>query len=304
MLEDFVRTTQRVTGGVFRQDEDLVTLAHAHVGEIGMDSGGDVRRERPRCRRPDEKRLALSPFDRKAHVDAQVSDFLVSLTDLHLGEPGRAAGTPGHDVVSVIDPAILVTDLQEMPDRVVIFVRQGVVGVVPVHEISEALGLLGLDRRVGEDTLFALLDEPVDAVGLDVTLGREPQFPFHLDFDPQPLAVEAVLVALPVPEHRVETLVEVLVGAPPGMVYAHRIVGRDRAVHEGVALLAVRVPRDVLLHDAVVVPPAEDRTLECGEVDVPGRYRFEHLVHLRAIESSCAPMLRNTSRYRKPPPSA
>ena len=57
----------------------------------------------------------------------------------------------------------------------------------------------------------------------------KPELALDVDLDPQALAVEAVLVALVLAEHRVEALVEVLVGAAPGVVDAHRVVGRDRA---------------------------------------------------------------------------
>src|SRR3990172_6871220 len=68
-----------------------------------------------------------------------------------------------------------------------------------------------------------------------IPLGPKPQLSFDLHLHPQPLAVEAVLVALPVAEHGVVALEEVLVGAAPGMVHAHRVVGRDRPIEEGPA---------------------------------------------------------------------
>ena len=60
----------------------------------------------------------------------------------------------------------------------------------------------------------------------------KPEVALDVDLDPQALAVEPVLVALVLAEHRVEALVEVLVGAAPGVMDAHRVVGRDRAVEE------------------------------------------------------------------------
>ena len=63
-------------------------------------------------------------------------------------------------------------------------------------------------------------------------LRGEPEVALDVDLDPQPLAVEPVLVALVLAEHRVEALVQVLVRAAPGVVDAHRVVGRDRPVEE------------------------------------------------------------------------
>ena len=78
----------------------------------------------------------------------------------------------------------------------------------------------------------------VDAVGLDVALGGEAEVALDVDLDPQALAVEPVLVALVLAEHRVEALVQVLVRAAPGVVDAHRVVGRDRPVEEAPARAA------------------------------------------------------------------
>ena len=106
------------------------------------------------------------------------------------------------------------------------------VRVVPVHPHAQADGLLGLPRGVGQHALLAQADELGDAEGLDVVLAGEAQVALDIDLDPQPLAVEAVLPALVVPEHGVVALIEVLVGPPPGVMDAHRVVGRDRAVQE------------------------------------------------------------------------
>ena len=114
---------------------------------------------------------------------------------------------------------------------------------------------------VVEDPLLAALDELGDAVGLDVALALEAEFLLDFDLDPQALAVEAVLVALVLAEHGVVALEEVLVGAAPGVVNAHRIVGRDRPVDEGVATVRALVAVKVLLDDVVTLPPGERRAL-------------------------------------------
>src|SRR5205085_10741792 len=57
------------------------------------------------------------------------------------------------------------------------------------------------------------------------------------DLDPQPLAVEAVLVPLVVSEQPVVPLPYVLQRPAPGVVDAHRVVGRDRPVEERPALV-------------------------------------------------------------------
>ena len=111
--------------------------------------------------------------------------------------------------------------------------------VVPVHPVAEPDALLGLAGGERQHPLLAQAHELGDAVRLDVALAREAQVALDVDLDPQALAVEPVLVALVLAEHRVEALVEVLVGAAPGVVDAHRVVGGDRPVEEAPARAAL-----------------------------------------------------------------
>jgi hypothetical protein len=91
-------------------------------------------------------------------------------------------------------------------------------------------------------------------------------------------------------------LVKVFVGSTPSVVDAHRVVGGDGPVHEGIALGALGIAREILLHDAVLVPPSEDSALERWEIDIFGRNRLEHPAHL--LEFSSIDLL-----DRKTPPS-
>src|SRR5207249_3667318 len=119
------------------------------------------------------------------------------------------------------------------------------VGAVPVHPITEADRLFGLGAGEGVDPVFAKLHEFRDArlavaryEVLDIALALKAQFLFDLNLDPQALAVEAVLIALFVPGHGEVALEGVLVGPPPGVVDAHRVIGSDRTVEERAARLA------------------------------------------------------------------
>jgi hypothetical protein len=132
--------------------------------------------------------------------------------------------------------------------------------------------LLCLDAGKLIDALLAQPDELVDAgervAGnevLDVALGAELQLLLDLDLDPQPLAIEAVLVALFLAEHGVVALVDVLVGAAPGVVDAHGVVGGDGTVEEGPARPA-GVLRPELREGADVVPELQNVALLGGEI--------------------------------------
>ena len=91
-----------------------------------------------------------------------------------------------------------------------------------------------LDRilGVGVDALATRAREVGEPERLDVGLATEAERPFDLDFDPEALAVEAVLVATALALHSVEADDRVLQGAAPCVVDTHRVVRGDRPVEE------------------------------------------------------------------------
>src|SRR5207237_8604066 len=135
----------------------------------------------------------------------------------------------------------------------------------PGRPVTQAPGPLRLRPGVMQYAGLSPLDELGDAVALDVPLALEAELFLHLDLDPQALAVKPVLVPLPVAEHGVVPAEEVLVGAPPGVVHAHRVVGGDRPVEEGPAGGRGRVTGEVAGEDPATLPPVEQRTLMSGE---------------------------------------
>ena len=86
-----------------------------------------------------------------------------------------------------------------------------------------------------------------------------------VDLNPQPLAVETVLPALVFAQHRLIALVQILVGAPPGVVDAHRVVGRDRAVDEAedAVLFFAGGPQAAQFVECVGVLPKFQRSCSC-----------------------------------------
>ena len=164
----------------------------------GLDGGRDVRGQRPGRRRPDDERLALAVLEREAHEERRVLELLVVLLAglLVLRERRPAAWAPLRRAVALVEPAPLVDGLQEAPDVLDVRVGERVVVVVPVHPAAEAPVLLG--DHLGElgDALPAALGELGEAVLLDVALRVQAERLLDLDLDPEPLAVEAVLVAL------------------------------------------------------------------------------------------------------------
>ena len=118
-------------------------------------------------------------------------------------------------------------------------------------------------------------DEPIDPVRLDIALVGEPKLPLRLDLDPQSLAVEAVLISLALAEHGVVPHVEILVGAAPGVMYAHRVVRGDRPVKEAVATNRLLVAGEVALDSPRFAPGVDLLALEGGHLQLAGN-RLEH----------------------------
>ena len=147
--------------------------------------------------------------------------------------PRRPTSISTESVTGPCGPSIVAMGCGVRPEQVVQPTQLG--RIVPVHPHPEPDRLLRLASGVGQDALLAQGHELGDAVRLDVALRGEAQVTLDVDLDPQALAVEAVLVALVLAEHRVEALVQVLVGAAPGVVEAHRVVRRDRPVEEAPA---------------------------------------------------------------------
>ncbi len=138
--------------------------------------------------------------------------------------------------------------------------------------------MFGLDGGVFEDAAFAFLHELIDAELFDGTFGTEAELLFDFDFDPEALAVESILVTEIAAIHGPVALEGVFVGAAPGVVDAHGIVGRDGAVEKTPRLFA-GVFGPEFLEDVAFVPELEDGVLtrdEFGVVDF-GEHRWWRL---------------------------
>src|SRR5690349_16616888 len=170
--------------------------------------------------------------------------------------------------------------LEEPPDVLDVRVGEREVVVAPVHPLAEALRLLGHDADEPGDALPAALCELREPVGLDVALRVEPELLLDLDLDPEALAVEAVLVALVEAAQRLVALEDVLQRTAPGVVDAHRVVRRDRAVEEAEALVAAVLLAQAF-ERALVLPALQHLSLEGGVV----RNRRQRLEHAPIVPS-------------------
>ena len=102
---------------------------------------------------------------------------------------------------------------------------------------------------------------------MDCCLGSKPKLLLHFHLDPQTLSVKAVLVALVVSGHRKESLLRILISAPPGMMDAHWVVGRDGAIQEAPSL-ATCILLTQLSKDLFDLPELQDRMFTGNEIAV------------------------------------
>src|SRR5581483_11034060 len=144
----------------------------------------------------------------------------------------------------------------------------------PVHPLAEALAAArDLLRRPDHD-LAAAARELLEPERLDLALRVEPELALDADLAPEPLAVEAVLVALVEAAQRLVALEDVLQRPPPRRVHGERLVRRHRTVDE-------RPPRPAavllahLLERPLLLPELEDLELERVRVG-DRRQRPEH----------------------------
>jgi hypothetical protein len=184
--------------------------------------------------------------------------------------------------VAQVEPATLVNELEETPDVLDVRVGERVVVVPPIHPLAEPDGTFGESLRGAYDYVAAATSELGKSELLDLALRVEPEIAFDAYLDPEPLAVEPVLVTLVEPLHRLVALEDVLQGSSPRRVDAERHPVRGhRTIDEAEAR-----PRGVLLPERlerrVTLPALENLELERVVVGLV-RKRCEDLAHVESV---------------------
>ena len=258
----------RLVKRLLRHDQDLVADLRADVIEVWIDGKRDVRWKSPRRRRPHEERLPLTTLDRKAHEDREMRHLAVAVDHLVLRQRRPASRAPRHRTMALVQPALLLAQLQDVPDVRDVQVVVGEVRVLPVHPLAHPDGVLR-DRRGGPiHARAAGVGELRDAVRLDIALAVEVQLALDLHLNPETLAIEAVLVTLIEAAHCLVALVDVLVRARPGVMDPHPLdVRSDRAVDEREAR-TTRVLLSEHVEGVLAVPEVEDAVVDLHEVEL------------------------------------
>src|SRR3989339_1097395 len=121
-------------------------IVYERILHIRIHGYCDICRHCPGSRGPDQKIFFLFAFQGEFQIERIMRYFFIILCqDLMLGDSGFATRTPRNNVTALVNPSFFMTYLENMPDHIIILIRHGVVGMIPIHEVSKPLTLLGLD---------------------------------------------------------------------------------------------------------------------------------------------------------------
>ena len=278
-LDDLDVLAEHVGDARRGEDEVASTVGcrHAHVLDLGPDCGGDVRDERPRRGRPNEK-VEVGADDREPDVDRGLSHVLIGarLAQLVARQRGAAASAVRHDLEAFVDEVAVPHLAEQPPDALDVLVVEGPVRVRGVDPHPDASRQRRPVLDVALHRLAAPLVERLDPEVLDLVLVRDAERLLHLDLDRQPVAVPSALARDVPPAHRVKARVQVLERASPHVMDARpRVRGRRTFVEH--PLRRAFTPPEALAKGVLFAPALEHACFELDEVE-RGRYGRERHV--------------------------
>ena len=236
----------------FREIVDGITDAQLHVGHIGIDAETEVRRQRPRRRRPGEE-VRVLPLRLELDHGGTLFDVLVALRDLVRGKWRAAARAVRHDLVSLVEQTALPDLLQGPPLRLDEVILVGDVRMLHIGPEADDIGELLPHALVLPDGFAALLDERLHAVLLDLILAVESERLLHLKLHRQAVRVPARFSKDALSLHRLVARQHVLDDARQHMADVRLAVRRRRPIIEREVLLACALVNR-LLCDVVRFP--------------------------------------------------
>ena len=176
------------TAGKQAAEHNVIFIANfdLDVLEFVVVSDGEVRRQRPRRRRPDEHKGVRLADDGKLHINALADVILVF--DFGLGQRGAAGDAPINRLFAAINKAFL-HDVGEQAQFVgLVFLVQREIGIFPIAQHAEAFELRALDINVFAGVGFAGL---ADGGGIGARVAGLAHFLGNLEFDGQTVAIPA-----------------------------------------------------------------------------------------------------------------
>ena len=267
--------------GDIRLDDDVV--------DVGADHDPEVRRERPRRRRPDQRQLA--GLQAQADGDGGVLAVLVDVVvhaQLVVGQRRLVVPAVGQHAEALVDQALVVQLLEGPDDRLHVVGLERLVVVVEVDPPSLAGDVLtpvvGVLQDRGAAGGIELLDAELD----DLVLGLDAELAHRLELGRQPVGVPAEPALDPAATHGLVARDQVLDVPGQQVAVVRQAVGEGRAVVEDELVVTV-LPCRAVLHrgdeGAVLVPVPKDALLDLGE---PRRGGHPLRRAVRGVVGGCA----------------
>ena len=245
---------------------DLAADAQFDVCYIWVHAEGEVRRERPRGRRPcEEIGVLVRRFE--LHNGRALGDILVSLRHLVRGERRAAARAVWNDLMPLIEKPLLPDLLQRPPLRLdeVILVRD--VGMLHIRPETDDIGELLPHALILPDRLTAFLDERLDAVLLDLFLPIDADRLLDLQLNGQPMRVPACLAEHLAPLHRLIARQHILDDARQNVPDMRAAVRRRRAVVERERIAALTLVNSTLCN-MILAPKIRNSFLARSKIQI------------------------------------
>ena len=193
--EDFTFSFHTFKYGIdqcFCQDVYRAVHAYLDVIDFRIDAECEIRRQRPRRRRPGEE-IRIFALDLELDHGRTLRDVLVALSHLVRGKRRAAARAIRDNLIALIEQALIPDFLQCPPlglDEVVFI---GDVRVFHIRPETDDLGELLPHALVLPDGFAALLDERLDAVFLDLLLAVDADSLLDLDSTGRPCVSQPAL---------------------------------------------------------------------------------------------------------------
>ena len=246
---------------LLRDEVVLAAVLDNRVGELRMHGDRQIRRDRPRGRRPDHRECRVlgqaggdrrpAADDREAHEDR--GGLLLLVLDFGLGQRRAAGDAPVHRLVPAVDAARGEALAELADDRGLIGEGHRQVGVLPVAQNAEPLELCPLDV----DELLGVLPARLAEVRRGKFFLLAPERLVDLQLDRKPVAV---------PSRDIGSIISLDIPGLYNDVLEYLV---ECVTHVD---MAIRVRRPVV--ENVCLLPGAQRTQRA--VDVPRLPEFEH----------------------------
>ena len=245
---------------------DLAVDTHLHIGHLGVHAEPEIRRQRPRCRRPcEEIRILIGSLE----LDdcRTLRDIFVPLRHLVRGERRAAARAVRNDLVSLIKKSFFIDFAERPPHGLDVIVLVGDVGVLHIRPKTDDVGELLPHRLIRPDRFAAFLDERLDAVFFDLFLAVDADRLLDLELHGQPVRVPARLAQNLLALHRLIARQHVLDYARQHMPDVRAAVRRRRAVVKRERLCTLALIHR-LLCNMIFAPKIHNGFLARGKIQI------------------------------------